>query len=113
LLHGIRYWSSSALTSFACLADTYLARERRVATFASALVLLTTVHAVRPDAGPATGSSALTEKKKSDKDESPWLLVPTLSSNPKLGTTVGVMAGYLHYFDPDSKVSILGLNAHP
>src|SRR3974377_429040 len=77
----------------------------------SALVLLIAVPPVRADGGPATGSTALTEKKKIDKEESPWLLVPTLSSNPKLGTTVGVMAGYMHYFDPDSKVSIFGLNA--
>jgi len=77
----------------------------------SALVLLIAVPPGQADGGPATGSSALTEKKKSDKEESPWLLVPTLSSNPKLGTTVGAMAGYMHYFDPDSRVSIFGLNA--
>src|SRR3974377_1372276 len=77
----------------------------------SALVLLIAVPPVRADGGPATGSSALTEKKKSDKEESPWLLVPTLSSNPKLGTTVGAMAGYMHYFDPDSRVSIFGASA--
>jgi hypothetical protein len=42
---------------------------------------------------------------------SPWLLVPTLSSNPKLGTSVGGMAAYMHYFDEESKASLFGLGA--
>jgi hypothetical protein len=42
---------------------------------------------------------------------SPWLLVPTLQSNPKLGTAAGGMAGYLHKFDPQSQVSIFAVNA--
>jgi hypothetical protein len=41
---------------------------------------------------------------------SPWLLVPLVSSNPKLGTSFGVMGGYLRTFDPDSRVSIFGVN---
>jgi len=77
----------------------------------SAVVLLTAVSPVRADGEPASGSSALTEKNKSDKEESPWLLVPTLSSNPKLGTSVGGMGGYMHYFDSDSQVSIFGASA--
>ena len=37
---------------------------------------------------------------KKDKDkESPWLLIPTFSSNPKLGTSLGALGAYLHYFD--------------
>src|SRR3974390_527276 len=77
----------------------------------SAVVLLTAVSPVRADGEPASGSSALTEKNKSDKEESPWLLVPTLSSNPKLGTSVGGMGGYMYYFDPESRVSIFGVSA--
>ena len=76
-----------------------------VATFLNAAGL------ARADGGAAAGSTALAEKKKSEKAESPWLLVPTLSSNPKLGTSVGGMGGYMYYFDPDSQVSIFGLNA--
>ncbi len=53
----------------------------------------------------------LAESKKSDKGESPWLLVPSLSSNPKLGASVGGMGGYMHYFDPLSRVSIFGVTA--
>ena len=41
--------------------------------------------------------------------ESPWLAVPLVSSNPKLGTSVGVMGAYLRQFDPDSRVSLFGV----
>ena len=34
---------------------------------------------------------------------SPWLLVPLVSSNPKLGTSFGALGGYLHVFDPGSR----------
>jgi len=40
---------------------------------------------------------------------SPWLLVPVLSSSPKLGTAVGGLGAFLHVFDPASRVSIFGL----
>jgi hypothetical protein len=30
-------------------------------------------------------------------------------SNPKLGTSVGALAGYLHYFDEKSRPSIFAL----
>ena len=39
---------------------------------------------------------------------SPWLLLPVVSSNPKLGTTGGVLGAFLHSFDPESRVSIFG-----
>jgi len=39
---------------------------------------------------------------------SPWLLVPVVSSNPKLGTTVGGLGAFLHKFDPESRVSMIG-----
>jgi hypothetical protein len=41
---------------------------------------------------------------------SPWLLVPLVSSNPKLGTSFGAMGAYLHVFDPGSRVSMFGVN---
>jgi hypothetical protein len=40
---------------------------------------------------------------------SPWLLVPLVSSNPKLGTAIGAFGAYLHEFDPDSRVSLFGV----
>lgn len=43
--------------------------------------------------------------------ESPWLVVPTLSFDPKLGTSLGALAGYMHHFDEKSQLSILAANA--
>jgi len=40
---------------------------------------------------------------------SPWLLVPVVSSNPKLGTSFGGLGAYVRQFDPDSRVSLFGL----
>jgi hypothetical protein len=39
---------------------------------------------------------------------SPWMALPILSSDPKLGTSGGVLGGYLHTFDPQSRVSMFG-----
>jgi hypothetical protein len=67
----------------------------------------------RADAAATAATPALASKQKEEKkdSESPWLLVPTLSSNPKLGTSVGGMGGYMYYFDPESRVSIFGASA--
>jgi len=43
--------------------------------------------------------------------ESPWILIPTFSSNPKLGTALGVLGGYARKFDEESQVSILAASA--
>jgi len=42
-------------------------------------------------------------------EKSPWLLAPVFQSNPKLGTSVGALAGYVHYFDEKSRPSIFAL----
>jgi hypothetical protein len=39
---------------------------------------------------------------------SPWLAVPIVSSDPKVGTALGGLAGYLHQFDAKSPVSTFG-----
>ena len=39
--------------------------------------------------------------------ESPWLLAPLFSNDPKLGTNVGAVAGYLHRFDAASEPSVI------
>jgi hypothetical protein len=44
-----------------------------------------------------------------DKRESPWLFVPLVSSDPKLGTSGGALAAYLHRFDSKSTVSMFGI----
>jgi hypothetical protein len=50
-------------------------------------------------------------KEEPAQKESPWLVIPTVSSSPKLGTSLGIMASYLHYFDEQSKVSMFSVNA--
>lgn len=95
--------------------DLAAADAQRASTLVSLLVWavlpLALVAPALADGGTAAGDSALAEKKKTEKKESPWLLVPTLSSNPKLGTSVGGMGGYMYYFDPESRVSIFGASA--
>ena len=49
-------------------------------------------------------AQAAGEKKK----QSPWLLTPLVSSSPKMGTSIGALGAYLHYFDPESQVSMFG-----
>ncbi len=40
---------------------------------------------------------------------SPWLAVPMVSSNPKVGTSAGGMTGYLFKLDPESTSSMVGM----
>ena len=61
----------------------------------SAMVLLTTV---------TLGSTAMAAET-----ESPWLLTPTISSDPKLGSAVGFMGAYLKKFDDESPSSMFGV----
>jgi hypothetical protein len=65
--------------------------------------------AQQPESGGQAASKeddALTKLEKS-----PWLLAPLFSSNPKLGTSVGALAGYLHFFDEKSRPSIFAVQA--
>jgi hypothetical protein len=58
---------------------------------------------------PEHSSEAAQEDAK--KAASPWLFLPTFSNNPKLGTSVGAMGGYITKFDAQSQVSIFGVSA--
>lgn len=44
-----------------------------------------------------------------EHSRSPWLLVPLVSSGPKLGTSLGAMAGYIHRFDEQSPPSLMAV----
>ncbi|HWH48377.1 MAG TPA: BamA/TamA family outer membrane protein [Burkholderiales bacterium] len=57
------------------------------------------------DAPEIDSPPANTEQQES----SPWLLAPVVNVNPKLGVSLGVLAGYLHYFDQKSRPSIFAL----
>lgn len=44
-----------------------------------------------------------------EEKDSPWLLTPTISSDPKLGTTLGFLWAYLKKFDEESPASMFGI----
>lgn len=56
------------------------------------------------EAAASTEESTVTKIEKS-----PWILMPIFQSNPKLGTSLGALAGYMHYFDEKSRPSIFAL----
>ena len=69
-----------------------------------------------PADAPAVVAPSLThavgaqdEVQQKPKQPSPWLLLPLVSSGPKMGTSFGFLGSYLHYFDPKSQVSMFGL----
>lgn len=61
---------------------------------------------------PAVGKAVPTEDDALTKlEKSPWLLAPVFQSNPKLGTSLGALVGYVHYFDERSRPSIFAVMA--
>ena len=58
-----------------------------------------------------SGSVVAEDLNKSieDEDESPWLLMPIISSEPKLGTTLGLIGAYINKFDEESPASMFGI----
>jgi hypothetical protein len=77
---------------------------------ASSLAFLVLIGACS-GAAVASGESGTDLGTAPAKPSSPWLLVPVVSSDPKLGTSGGIMAGYLHHFDAESPVSLFGMLA--
>jgi hypothetical protein len=59
-----------------------------------------------PQTGAPADSSTLTAMERS-----PWLLAPVFNVDPKLGTSLGALGGYLHYFDEKSRPSIFAATA--
>ena len=71
------------------------------------LVVLATIGLSQPtfaqEPGPKPPPPAAEKEARS-----PWLLVPIFSSSPKLGTALGGLGAYMHFFDPESRVSLFG-----
>ena len=44
-----------------------------------------------------------------DSKSSPWLVTPLVSSDPKISTAGGALAGYIHQFDEESPPSMFGV----
>jgi len=48
---------------------------------------------------------------EASKAPSPWVLLPTFTNSPKLGTSVGALGAYMKKFDAESQLSMFGVNA--
>jgi hypothetical protein len=63
-------------------------------------------------AAPASQPGTLAQTDENSPPETgrsvPWLVLPVVSSNPKLGTAFGVFGAYVRRFDPNSRVSLIG-----
>ena len=68
----------------------------------SLLVLLTVLPFIHAEeqADPAAGD---------ESESSPWLITPLVSSDPKIATAAGALAGYVHEFDDKSPASLIGV----
>ncbi len=54
----------------------------------------------------AEGTPEVTDE---EDPESPWFIVPLISSDPKISTAIGALAGYVRQFDEDSPPSLFGI----
>jgi hypothetical protein len=97
----------------ACLCVLLVPASRLDAQVAPAPDEGTTI--TRPGAGrvgPLASSISFLAQEQGEqapKKKSPWMLLPLVASSPKMGTSVGFLGSYLHYFDPKSQVSMFGL----
>ena len=60
-----------------------------------------------PEATKVDDKSEAPDEKKSKS--SPWLITPLFSSDPKLSTAFGALAGYVPQFDEESPPSLIGV----
>ncbi len=44
-----------------------------------------------------------------DSKSSPWFITPLVSSDPKISTAAGALAGYVHEFDEETPPSLFGV----
>jgi hypothetical protein len=79
----------------------------------TALALLVLLAASTPGQSQTSGGDHATADDPGGQPQtrSPWLGTPLVSSNPKFGTSIGGLGGYLHKFDSRSPVSLFGLTA--
>ena len=68
----------------------------------------TTPHPAGDEPPPLPTAFVARQDPQQPKKTSPWLLVPLVSSGPKMGTSFGGLGAYLRYFDADSEVSMFG-----
>lgn len=98
-----RTWSPARVTAAAALLGVLTLSTLSTPAFAQ------NETAAQPSSAGASTNEA--EGVMARQERSPWLLVPLVSSSPKLGSSLGVMAGYLTRFDAASSASMIGLQA--
>jgi hypothetical protein len=82
----------------------------RIGIVIACVALAWSISAASPAlAAPQQPEPAKADEAKPAKPPSPWLLVPIVSSNPKLGTVFGGLGAYLRTFDAGSRVSLFGV----
>jgi hypothetical protein len=77
----------------------------------ASLAAVTSAAFAQADAKPAPAAAPQEEDAVTKFEKSPWILAPLFQSNPKLGTSVGALAGYMHFFDEKSRPSIFAVQA--
>ena len=100
-----------------CLKLKILHRMSSVATTLLASVLSTSMAIAEAQKGSLDASSDLHEAKMAagqsqpEADQTkPWLITPTLSADPKMGTNIGGVIAYLKRLDAESTPSMAGLS---
>jgi hypothetical protein len=86
-----------------------LAPLRRLAPALIWLALTISGPALAQNEPPAPASTSSDSLPAFLGEDSPWLLAPVLTNNPKLGTSFGALIGYIHHFDQKSRPSIFGM----
>jgi hypothetical protein len=82
-----------------------------LAEMLGAACLLATLSGAVHAADVPTPAAEVQVSEQPPATRSPWLLLPTFSSNPKLGTSLGALGAYVTKFDAESQASIFGLAA--
>jgi len=62
-------------------------------------------------AAQGPGADPAVQEQGKQREASPWLLLPLVAANPKMGTSLGALGAWLHYFDSRSQVSMFGVMA--
>ena len=88
-------------TSVLCKSGRFVYQMLRVAGICCITLIMTCYCAF--------AQTELPEDTSTKQEKSPWLLAPVVNSNPKLGTSLGGLGGYLHFFDKKSRPSIFAV----
>jgi hypothetical protein len=90
-----------------------LQQALRSLTLGSAAALVCIAAGAQPssagtsEAPPARADEPVRQSLMERQEKSPWLFVPLVSSNPKLGTSLSLMGGYVWKLDPQSPPSLV------